>query len=287
MAKALRGDVDEDGLPELCDVDTTLLEVCLTAHLSGWVELGSTGTVRVPSAYLRALACDFTFACHSRRMLAYPERYMQTDLETSIFTIVVLIFSIILHEVAHGYAANALGDPTAKLSGRLTMNPLPHIDPIGSVLLPGLLVLTSSGFLFGWAKPVPYNPYNLRNQRWGEAMVGIAGVATNLLLAVLFALIARVAYASGATLFGDLSALVVFVNLFLGLFNLIPFPPLDGFTVLRGLLPSRLAIPFRAFEERFLGGGVFSLLLFLIVFSYFFVQPFAGFVLSIFRVLLG
>ncbi len=219
-------------------------------------------------------------------MLAWQERFMQTDLETSIFTIVVLIFSIIIHEVAHGYAANSLGDPTAKLSGRLTMNPLPHIDPIGSVLLPGLLVLTGAGMLFGWAKPVPYNPYNLKSQRWGEAVVGIAGVATNLLLAVLFSIIAKVSYASGAPLFGDLSAIVVYVNLFLGLFNLIPFPPLDGFTVLRGILPGRYAMSLRHLEERFLGGGMFSLLLFLIVFSYFFVQPFAQFVLSIFRFLL-
>jgi len=212
---------------------------------------------------------------------------MQTDLETSIFTIVVLIFSIILHEVAHGYAANALGDPTAKLSGRLTMNPLPHIDPIGSVLLPGLLVLTNAGILFGWAKPVPYNPYNLRNQRWGEAIVGIAGVAANLLLAVLFAVIARVAYGSGAMVFGDLSSIIVFVNLFLGLFNLIPIPPLDGFTVLRGILPGRLAISLRAFEERMMAGGMFALFLFLIVFSYFLATPFYGFVLQVFRVLVG
>lgn len=212
---------------------------------------------------------------------------MQTGLEMEIFTIVVLIFSIIIHEVAHGYAAYALGDPTAKLSGRLTMNPLPHIDPIGSVLLPGLLVLTNAGILFGWAKPVPYNPYNLKNQRWGEAIVGVAGVATNLLLAVVFAIIARVAYGSGADAFGDLSAVVVYVNLFLGLFNLIPFPPLDGFTVLRGILPPRLALSFRNFEERLLGGGFFALLIFLIVFSYFFAAPFARFVLSIFSFLLG
>lgn len=212
---------------------------------------------------------------------------MQTDLETSLFTIAVLIFSIIIHEVAHGYAAYALGDPTAKLSGRLTMNPLPHIDPVGSVLLPGLLVLTNAGILFGWAKPVPYNPYNLRDQRWGEAIVGIAGVATNILLAILFAIVARAAYGTGAESFGDLAAIVVFVNLFLGLFNLIPIPPLDGFTVLRGILPPRLAVPFRQFEERLMGGGVFALLLFLIIFSYFFSAPFYAFVLGVFGLLMG
>src|SRR6187551_394274 len=112
-------------------------------------------------------------------------------METTIFTVIVLIISVILHEVAHGWAANALGDPTARLQGRLSLNPLRHIDPVGSILIPAVLVLTNSSFLFGWAKPVPYNPYNLKNQRWGEAIVGIAGVATNLLLAVLFAFIAR------------------------------------------------------------------------------------------------
>lgn len=212
---------------------------------------------------------------------------MQTGLELQLFTIAVLIFSIILHEVAHGYAAYALGDPTAKLAGRLTMNPLPHLDMVGSILIPGILVLTNAGLLFGWAKPVPYNPYNLRNQRWGEAWVGFAGVATNLLLAVLFSVVARLAYGSGMELYGDLSSIIVFVNLFLGLFNLIPIPPLDGFTVLRGLLPGNLAISLRNFEERIMGGSIFSLLLFLLLFSYFFSEPFYQFVAFIFGLLMG
>lgn len=204
-----------------------------------------------------------------------------------LFTIVVLIISIIIHEVAHGYAASALGDPTAKMAGRLTMNPLPHIDPIGSILIPGFLVLSGASILFGWAKPVPYNPYNLKNQRWGEAIVGVAGVATNLLLAVVFALIARFAYSAGYAEFGDVSALIVFVNLFLGLFNLIPIPPLDGFTVLRGILPYKAQVTLRNLEDRMRAGGILTLIILLFVFSYVLAGPFFNFVRFVFDILVG
>jgi Zn-dependent protease len=208
-------------------------------------------------------------------------------MESMIFTVVVLIISIILHEVAHGYAAEALGDPTAKLAGRLTLNPLPHIDPVGSVLIPGILVLTNAGLLFGWAKPVPYNPYNLKNQRWGEAIVGIAGVATNILIAVIFAVIARVAFGNGMEEFAGFAAVVSFVNLFLGLFNLIPFPPLDGFTVLRGLLPYRYSLSLRKLEEQFMAGGFLALIIFLLIFSQFLARPFSQFVVYVFGLLTG
>jgi Zn-dependent protease len=210
---------------------------------------------------------------------------MQTSLEGMLFTVVVLILSVIVHEIAHGYAANALGDPTAKLAGRLTLNPIPHIDPIGSVLIPGLMVLTNAGMLFGWAKPVPYNPYNLKNQRWGEAIVGIAGVATNLALALVFALIARFSLASGEQVFAGLAAVICYVNLFLGLFNLIPFPPLDGFTVLRGLLPYRMSVSLRAVEQNL--GGVVGLLGFLLIFSYILAAPFHSLVVYVFGLLIG
>lgn len=212
---------------------------------------------------------------------------MQPDAALPIFTIAVLIFSIIIHEVAHGYAAYALGDPTAKLAKRLTLNPLRHLDPIGSVLLPAILVLSHSGFLFGWAKPVPYNPYNLKNQRWGEAIVAVAGVGTNLLLAVLFAFIARFAFASGMDTFGTLAASVTLVNLYLGIFNLLPIPPLDGYTFIRGLLPPAKAMAFREFEDRLRQGGFITLIVVLFVFSYFLSAPFSLFVSWLFALLIG
>ncbi len=204
-----------------------------------------------------------------------------------LLTIVILIISVIIHEVAHGWAANALGDPTAKLQGRLSLNPVRHIDPIGSILIPAVLVITQSSFLFGWAKPVPYNPYNLKNQRWGEAIVGSAGVLTNLFLAVVFALITRAAAGAGMMEFALLAATVVSVNLSLGIFNLLPIPPLDGYTVLRGLLPYKMSMAFRDFEDRINQGGIFSLILILFLFSYFLSAPFGAFISFVFRLLVG
>jgi len=208
-------------------------------------------------------------------------------MDIAIFTIVILIFSIILHEVAHGYAAQSLGDPTAKLAGRLTLNPLPHIDPIGSILIPAMLVFTQAGVLFGWAKPVPYNPYNLKNQRWGEAIVGVAGVATNLAIAVLFAIIARVAVAQGLTEFASFASLVVLVNLSLGLFNLIPIPPIDGFTVLRSALPYKASMVLVRLEERMRAGGIFTLIIVLILLTQFFSKPFFALVMVCYHLLVG
>jgi len=208
-------------------------------------------------------------------------------MDIAIFTIVILIFSIILHEVAHGYAAQSLGDPTAKLAGRLTLNPLPHIDPIGSILIPAMLVFTQAGVLFGWAKPVPYNPYNLKNQRWGEAIVGVAGVATNLAIAVLFAIITRVAVAQGMTEFASLASLVVLVNLSLGLFNLIPIPPIDGFTVLRSALPYKASMVLVRLEERMRAGGIFTLIIVLILLTQFFSKPFFALVMVCYHLLVG
>lgn len=202
--------------------------------------------------------------------------------------LVILIISVIAHEVAHGYAANSLGDPTARLAGRLTLNPIPHIDLMGSILLPSLLVFTGSPILFGWAKPVPYNPYNLRNQRWGEAFVAVAGSLTNIVLAVVFGLIVRfgeVLSLPAAAV--SLAATIAFVNLFLALFNLIPFPPLDGFTALRAALPWKLSGDLMRFETRVREFGPAALIGFLLIFSFVLATPFFNFVIRIFSALTG
>jgi Zn-dependent protease len=162
---------------------------------------------------------------------------MQIDF---IFQLIILIISVMAHEVAHGVAAYAFGDPTAKNQGRLTLNPLRHIDLFGSIILPGLLYLTSAGFLFGWAKPVPYNPYNLRHRRLGELCVSLAGIVTNLVIAYIFSLILKFSVVLGlsqATM--DLMFYIVFLNSALAIFNLIPIPPLDGSKILFTLVPYR------------------------------------------------
>lgn len=209
------------------------------------------------------------------------------DLTTAIFSLAVLIISIIIHEVAHGYAAYALGDPTAKLRGRLTLNPIPHIDPVGSILIPAFLILTHSNILFGWAKPVPYNPYNLRNQRWGEAIVGFAGVGTNLFIAILFGIATRFLFSAGYETIGNATSAICFVNLFLGMFNLIPIPPIDGYTVLRGILPYRFSLALRDFEDRLRRGGFITLLIVLFLFSTFLSAPFYLLVTYLYHLLVG
>jgi Zn-dependent protease len=151
---------------------------------------------------------------------------------------VVFIFSVMIHEIAHGYVALLNGDPTAKIMGRITLNPVPHLDPVGSVLLPVLLYLSGSGFLIGWAKPVPVNPLNYRNYRQGELSVSAAGPLSNLALAVGFALLLRLGLGGAGLL--TMAYYGVAINIFLALFNLIPIPPLDGSHIVALLLPPNL-----------------------------------------------
>jgi len=157
-----------------------------------------------------------------------------------IFYVIVLIMSVVVHESAHGYVAEYLGDPTARHAGRLTLNPLKHIDPVGSVLLPLLLTVMNAGFVVGWAKPVPYIESNLRNKRWGPFAVSVAGVAVNIVFAVIFGLSIRFAGLLGefAPAYISIATVITLVNLLLAFFNLIPVPPLDGSKILFSLFPN-------------------------------------------------
>lgn len=174
-----------------------------------------------------------------------------------LFIIAVVIMSVVVHEVSHGFAALALGDPTAKYQGRLTLNPIRHLDPVGSVIVP-LLGYFLGGFIIGWAKPVPFNPYNLRNAKWGEALVALAGPVSNFFLAVVFSGVIRASqyYGFGGEAFVSISAFVVLINITLGIFNLIPIPPLDGSKILFAILPYSLR-SFRYTLEQF--GPIFAL----------------------------
>lgn len=147
--------------------------------------------------------------------------------------------SVVIHEVSHGWAANLLGDPTAKLGGRLTLNPIKHLDPFGSVILPLMLSLVPGGIIFGWAKPVPFNPYNLRAGKWGPALVALAGPLSNLIIALIFGFLTRSGLVASQS-FIALAGMVVLLNFSLMIFNLMPFPPLDGSKILFAILPYRL-----------------------------------------------
>lgn len=181
-----------------------------------------------------------------------------------LFIIAILIMSVVIHEVAHGYAALALGDSTAKYQGRLTLNPLNHLDPVGSVLVP-LLGYFLGGFIVGWAKPVPFNPYNLRNQKWGEAVVAFAGPLSNITLAIIFGMVLRFMDVGSAL---PLVSFVVLINLTLAFFNLIPVPPLDGSKILFAFLPLRMEGLRRSLEQY----GFFLVFLF-IAFFWQFLSP--------------
>ncbi len=190
----------------------------------------------------------------------------------SLFYFLILIASIIVHEVAHGLMAEREGDPTARLLGRITLNPLKHIDWLGSVILPLALILTNAGFVVGWAKPVPYDANNLREGRVSEAKVSVAGIIVNLLVAIVFGLLIRVMIATGYTSVAviEVASIIVFINIILALFNSIPLAPLDGFHFLSCVLPWR-AQPFMQKLEEF----SLPLLILFILFGWKLVVPFA------------
>ena len=165
-------------------------------------------------------------------------------IEAALF-ILILIPTIIVHEVSHGFVANLLGDPTARNAGRLTLNPIPHIDPFGSILLPAMLAL-ANGPLFGWAKPVPVNPGRFSNPTGHMAVTAVAGPVSNVLLA---ALLARLVLPSLSGVIEEIVFWVIVLNLFLAVFNMLPIPPLDGSRLLPLVLPERGREIYRQFEQ--------------------------------------
>jgi Zn-dependent protease len=179
-----------------------------------------------------------------------------------IFYVLILLFSIVIHEVSHGLMARKLGDKTAEHEGRLTLNPISHIDPLGSIILPLLLVISHSPFLIGWAKPVPYNPYNFFDKpwirKWGEALVAFAGPLSNITILIAFGLFLRfftqivavLPFLSFFTPAVSLISTIVLVNIVLAVFNLVPIPPLDGSKILFAILPHSM-YEVREFLERY------------------------------------
>ncbi|KKQ92512.1 MAG: Peptidase [Microgenomates group bacterium GW2011_GWC1_39_7b] len=160
-----------------------------------------------------------------------------------------LAYTIIIHEVAHGWVANRLGDPTARLTGRLTLNPIPHIDPLGTIIVPLLMYFSPAHFVFGWAKPVPIDPYNLKNPKKDTLLIALAGPLSNIILAVILAIIFWLI--PMPQIFADLVKTMVGLNVGLAVFNLIPVSPLDGEKILVGLLPDKEAREFEYFMNKF------------------------------------
>jgi len=196
-----------------------------------------------------------------------------------IFQIVILIFSVVIHEISHGFMALFWGDKTALYEGRLTLNPIKHLDWFGSIILPLILFITHAGFLIGWAKPVPYNPYNLRNRQVAEPLISFAGPASNILVAVLFSILIRslIYFGFASSPLITIFSFVVFINLALAVFNLLPIPPLDGSKILFAFLP--LNIKYKVFDlsEKY---GLF-LILILIFFLPNFIFPIISWAFSL------
>lgn len=194
---------------------------------------------------------------------------------TVIVLLAILIMSIVLHELSHGYTAELLGDPTPRLQGRLTINPLKHLELFGSVIVP--IITSLAGFPFGWAKPVQWNPYNVKNKRVGELLISLAGPLANILIALVFGFVIRSGVQGLPDSFIAISSYIVMINITLAVFNLIPIPPLDGSKILFSILPPRLSYVRTAFERYSL-----VLVVILLFVLWRFIEPIIPFIFKIF-----
>lgn len=170
------------------------------------------------------------------------------DFQTLLIYTIPLIFAITVHEVAHGWVANQRGDATARMLGRLTLNPAKHIDPIGTIVVPAVLYFTGSPFLFGWAKPVPINFNALKSPKQDMILVALAGPVSNFIMAILWLLLSFFAVNMSDQFLLKMAGFGISINLILGVFNLLPLPPLDGSRVVTSLLPNKLAYEYNKLE---------------------------------------
>lgn len=202
------------------------------------------------------------------------------DFQTLLIYIIPLLFAITLHEAAHGWVASKLGDHTARMMGRVTLDPTKHIDPIGTIAIPLVLLLSSSGFIFGWAKPVPINFNALRNGKNGMIWVALAGPGANIVMAICWLFVMIIAINMNITVLIEMGRVGILVNCVLAVFNLLPIPPLDGSRVISALLPNRLAYQYNQLEQY----GLYILLglMFLGGFNYL-VRPWVELMLSWFN----
>ena len=171
------------------------------------------------------------------------------DFQTLLIYIIPLLFAITLHEAAHGWVASKLGDHTARMMGRVTLNPIKHIDPVGTVVVPLLLIVMNVGFIFGWAKPVPINFRALRSQKSGMIWVALAGPGANFLMAMGWVLVAIISINLNIPILLKMAGIGIFFNILLAVFNLLPIPPLDGSRVISALLPGPLAYKYSQLEQ--------------------------------------
>ena len=172
------------------------------------------------------------------------------NLQTLLIYIIPLLFAITLHEAAHGWVASKLGDHTARMMGRVTLNPIKHVDPVGTILVPlALLLMPGVGFIFGWAKPVPINFRALRSQKSGMIWVALAGPGANFLMAIGWLMLAIISLKLELFILYSMARVGIFLNILLAVFNLLPIPPLDGSRVISALLPGPLAYKYGQFEQ--------------------------------------